>query len=284
MDMVADLVSHRNAHREHERIRSLMALIPKGRISVLDAGARDGHLSVLLADHFEMVTALDQKKPPVRHRKVTAVQGDITSLRFPDNSFDCVMCTEVLEHVPGHLLEKAAAELKRVARKYVLIGVPYRQDLRVARTTCYLCGKKNPPWGHVNAFDEQRLKRLFPGLVVETISNVGTTTEATNAVSTLLMDLAGNPYGTYEQEETCIHCGSRLTPPPPRNLFQKGCTKLAFWLNACQEPFVRPHPNWIHILFRKPAVAARAENAEPVPRPGIISHFRPTGTSRETRA
>jgi hypothetical protein len=48
-----------------------MDLIPKGRISVLDAGARDGHLSILLADHFEIVTALDQKKtacaPPQGH-------------------------------------------------------------------------------------------------------------------------------------------------------------------------------------------------------------------------
>src|SRR3981081_3976069 len=68
--MGPDFATHRNAFREHERIRSLMDLIPKGRISVLDAGARDGHLSILLADHFEIVTALDHKKSPVPHLKV----------------------------------------------------------------------------------------------------------------------------------------------------------------------------------------------------------------------
>jgi len=281
--METEGAGHRYATREQERIRNLIDLIPKGDASLLDAGTRDGRLAVLMADHFESVTALDQRNPAVWHRKVIPVHGDITSLRFPDNSFDSVMCTEVLEHIPECLLEKACSELRRVAKKYLLVGVPYRQDLRVARTTCYLCGKKNPPWGHVNAFDEQRLTGLFPGLDIETISNVSTTTEATNAVSTLLMDWAGNPYGTYEQEERCIHCDARLTPPPPRNLLQKGCTKLAFWLNQGQGRFVRPRPNWIHILFRKPAAAARAANVKSAPRPVVRNHLRSTVISRETR-
>ena len=149
--METEAAAHRYASREQERIRNLIDLIPKGDASLLDAGARDGRLSVLLADHFESVTALDQKNPAVCHRKVISVQGDITSLKFPDNSFDSVMCTEVLEHIPERSLERACSELRRVAKKHLLIGVPYRQDLRVARTTCYLCGKKNPPWGHVNA-------------------------------------------------------------------------------------------------------------------------------------
>jgi hypothetical protein len=279
--MVTDFATHRNALRERERIRNLIDLIPKGGASVLDAGARDGRVSIPLADHFEIVTALDQRRPAVRHRKVIPVQGDITSLKFPDNSFDCVVCTEVLEHIPERLLGKACSELQRVAKRHLLIGVPYRQDLRVSRTTCYLCGRKNPPWGHVNAFDGQRLKDLFPDLDIETISNVGMTVAATNAVSTLLMDLAGNPYGTYDQEESCVHCGARLRPPPPRNLFQKGCTKLAFWLNEAQGHFVRPRPNWIHVLFRKPAVAVRIENVKPVPQSGMRNSFRSTGTSHE---
>jgi SAM-dependent methyltransferase len=280
---VTDFATHRNAFRERERVRNLMEMVPKGGGSVLDAGARDGRVSVLLADHFETVTALDQNNPTVRHRKVTTVQGDITSLKFPDNSFDCVICTEVLEHVPERLLEKACSELQRVAQKYLLVGVPYRQDLRVSRTTCNLCGGKNPPWGHVNAFDEERLKQLFPGLEIETISSVSTTRAVTNSVSTLLMDWAGNPYGTYDQEESCIHCGARLRPPPPRNLFQRGCTRLAFWLNEAQERFAPSRPNWIHILFRKPTVAARAENVIPV-RPDARNHLRSTVVSRETRA
>ncbi len=247
--------------RELNRIQKLIELVPKEGGSVLDAGAREGHLSAMLANHFEIVTALDQKKPEVRHARVVAVQGDITSLEYPDDSFDCVMCTEVLEHIPEPLLKQACVELQRVARKHLLIGVPYRQDIRVSRTTCYTCGKKNPPWGHVNVFDEQRLRNLFPGLNVEKVTLVGRTKAATNAVSTFLMDFAGNPYGTYSQEESCVHCGARLREPPPRNLFQKVCTKTAFWLNSAQARFVQPRPSWIHVLFRKPAPAVQIQNA-----------------------
>ena len=37
-------------------------------------------------------------------------------------------------------------------------------------------------------------------------------------LSTLLLDLAGNPFGTYDQEEPCIHCGAKLKPPPRRSI------------------------------------------------------------------
>ena len=51
--------------------------------------------------------------------------------------------------------------ISRVARHAIVVGVPYRQDLRVGRTTCAACRGTNPPWGHVNSFDENRLKQHF---------------------------------------------------------------------------------------------------------------------------
>lgn len=248
---MSEFIDYQSGFREHERIRKLIDLVPKGGKSLLDAGARDGALSMMLADHFETVTALDQIKPSVSHAKVASVQGDITALEFSDRSFDCVLCAEVLEHVPPALLAKACSELQRVAARYLVIGVPYRQDLRVSRTTCYSCGKKNPPWGHVNAFDENSLLALFPDMDAQEIVYVGRTTAATNAVSTLLMDLAGNPYGTYSQEERCVHCGAQLRTPPARNVFQKICTRAAIVLDRVQQRFARPRPNWIHVLLYK---------------------------------
>ena len=257
---MSDLIDYQSGFREHERVRKLIDLVPKEGETLLDAGARDGSLSVLLAEHFSTVTALDQNTPNVAHARVVSVQGDITALKFADNSFDCVVCAEVLEHIPPHLLPQACSELQRVAASYLVIGVPYRQDIRVSRTTCYSCGQKNPPWGHVNVFDEQRLFSLFTGMDVVEISHVGITTEATNAVAAFLLDLAGNPYGTYSQEEGCIRCGAQLKEPPPRNLLQRLCTKIAYTLNWVQSRFTRARPNWIHILFRKPKAVAPADS------------------------
>ena len=36
------------------------------------------------------------------------------------------------------------------------------------------------------------------------------------------MDLAGNPYGTYGQEEPCIRCGQKLVKPQEFSLAQRG--------------------------------------------------------------
>jgi SAM-dependent methyltransferase len=246
------LADYRNRDIEKVRTYDLMKLIPNDCQGVaLDVGARDGWFSVLLSEKFDKVTALDLQKPSIDHPRIECVEGDATNIDFISDSQDFVFCAEVLEHIPQEKLKKACSELERVARKYILIGVPYKQDIRIGRTNCYACGKKNPPWGHVNSFDTHRLKNLFPLCEVKKISFVGENKERTNKFSTFLMDLAGNPYGTYQQEEACIHCGAILKEPPPRNITQKIATKLAYYIKTIQSPFHRSHPNWIHILFEK---------------------------------
>jgi hypothetical protein len=208
-----------------------MRLIPGGGNTALDVGARDGHFSRLLAEKYESVTALDLEKPSLFHKNTQCVQGDVAHFEFSDDSYDLVFCAEVLEHIPSPLLDKACSELSRVSKEYLLVGVPYKQDIRVDRTTCYTCGRKNSPWGHVNRFDEKRLGKLFPEFKTCEVSFVGKTSSRTNVISTILMDLAGNPYGTYNQEEPCLYCNNSLIPPPDRSLLQKVSTRLAFYVN-----------------------------------------------------
>jgi hypothetical protein len=59
----AALASYRNSPAEITRTRDLMAIVPKNLSTVLDIGARDGHFSRLLREHFESVTALDLTMP-----------------------------------------------------------------------------------------------------------------------------------------------------------------------------------------------------------------------------
>ncbi|MDH3198444.1 MAG: class I SAM-dependent methyltransferase [Candidatus Krumholzibacteria bacterium] len=246
-----DLQSYRNKPIEQERVSDLLALVPNGAgSSVIDIGARDGFISLRLAETFDAVVALDLNTPTIAHERVRCIRGDVTALDLPDGSFDVVLCTEVLEHIPPPLLQKACSELQRVSKRHIVVGVPYRQDRRVGRTTCAACGRVNPPWGHLNTFDERRLRRLFASCAVERESYVGSTDVGTNAVSTWLMDLAGNPDGTYAQDEPCVHCGAVLTPPAPSQS-RRQLARLADWIRKMQRPLVRPHANWIHVLFDK---------------------------------
>lgn len=242
---------YRESPKEKARIQELMRIIPKNRSTVLEIGARDGHISKLLTSLFVQVTALDLKKPEFSIPRVTPVQGDVSKLKMPDDSYDVVICTEVLEHVAEELLDDACREIIRVAKYDIVIGVPYKQDLRVGRTTCGCCGWPNPPWGHVNSFDEERLERLFQAVCLVSKNYIGETRDKTNALSAFLMNAAGNPSGTYDQEEACIHCGERLVRAPKDRIVQRLYSKLASILTRIQRKLIRSSPNWIHMTFMK---------------------------------
>lgn len=248
-----DLAAYRHSEREQARTSDLLALMPAGGRLALDVGARDGHLSKLLAERYETVVALDLARPAIDHPRVTPIQGDACNLAFADRTYDLVVCSEVLEHIPPSMLGRACAEISRVAKSAVVIGVPYKQDIRFGRTTCRGCGRANPPWGHVNAFDEGRLQGLFGTLNLSTTTYVGSTRDATNVLAAALMDFAGNPYGTYGQEEGCVHCGAELSPPAERTFAQKLATRAAFVAQRMQAAVTRPRGNWIHMRFDKAA-------------------------------
>lgn len=256
MDLAVQRAELRKSPQERERIDDLFRLIPAGGGVALDAGAWDGHLARRLADRYDRVVALDLTAPTVDHERVECVRGDITALDYPDDSFDLVLCTEVLEHVPADRLTAACAELARVARRDVIIGVPFRQDLRLGQTTCRGCGRRNPPWGHVNSFSLEKLRGLFGGLRVETSSLVGQRVD-TNALAAAVTDLAGNPRGTYGQEQGCVHCGAKLVRPQWR-LTTKALAALGI---ALQKPTVwwrGPQPGWMHVHFVKEQPAGAA--------------------------
>ncbi|MCL2658452.1 MAG: class I SAM-dependent methyltransferase [Betaproteobacteria bacterium] len=246
-----DLSEYRGSTPEKQRTADLLRLMPDRGQHALDIGARDGHFSRLMADRFGSVVALDLNKPQIDHPKIQCIQASAEKMDFPDGEFDFVFCAEVLEHIPMPVLQRVCTEVERVASDHILIGVPYKQDIRLGRVTCYSCGKPNPPWGHVNSFDQQSLLKLFPRCELEAVSFVGETRDCTNVLSTALMDFAGNPYGDYGQEEPCIYCGATLKPPPQRNLAQQVATKLAFWLCDASSLFAKPHGNWMHMVLRK---------------------------------
>jgi SAM-dependent methyltransferase len=74
---------------------------------------------IMNADLREPVEIL--RRPDPRHRVAAA---SLTELPFADASFDCALCTEVIEHIPDH--DAAVRELHRVLRPGapLLLSVP----------------------------------------------------------------------------------------------------------------------------------------------------------------
>ena len=78
-------------------------------VVALDAG--EDEVNGVLNTFAAMVEAGEL---PQATTKVGVVQGDALNLPFPDNTFDRVICSEVLEHIPND--QGAMAELTRVLR------------------------------------------------------------------------------------------------------------------------------------------------------------------------
>ena len=95
------------------------------RKKVADVGCEAGHVSIQLAKKGAYVTSFDICKPalelfqkkiknsPLR-TNINIVLGMIQTTPLKSNSFDYVICTEVIEHVP--YLEKSLFEMKRILK------------------------------------------------------------------------------------------------------------------------------------------------------------------------
>ena len=97
--------------------------------SILDVGAGEGFTLEMfrqkhIAKKLEGIEYMDEalKLAKKIHPKVKIIKGDIYKLPYKANSFDLIICTEVLEHL--EYPEKALIELKRVTRKYLIVSVP----------------------------------------------------------------------------------------------------------------------------------------------------------------
>ena len=235
-------------NQEEVRIRALMDLMPPG-VRVLEIGARDGRVTAPLSHRFSSLVALDMRRPDLDLEGVGVVQGDVRNLPFESGSFDGVVCTEVLEHVPSADLDRACRELVRVTRDWLVVGVPCDEDLRAGRLTCSACGRTNPPYGHLNSFTEERLRGLFPSLRVDRVEFVGEHRRATNSVSSWMHERLKNPRGTYFQEEACVHCGAEMLPPPGR--WRRVLALVPAGLTWIQSRLSPSRPIWIHLRFRR---------------------------------
>lgn len=111
---------------EANLLREIGALNPQ---SILDVGCGEGFTleklrKAKIGQHLEGVDFLELaiKLGKKEHPKLTLKQGSIYDLNYKANSFDVVICSEVLEHIDDP--EKGLAELVRVTKKYCVLSVP----------------------------------------------------------------------------------------------------------------------------------------------------------------
>lgn len=96
---------------------------------ILDVGCGEGFILNKLKEEGigKSWEGIDYSKDAVEigkkiHQNLILNKGSIYDSGFKDNSFDLVICTEVLEHLREP--KKALKEILRISGKYVLLSVP----------------------------------------------------------------------------------------------------------------------------------------------------------------
>jgi len=123
--------------------------------TVLDAGCGEGFVAAYLLRRNPQlrITGLDVSEGALAYARahvdeaVTFRSGSLYKLPFSDNSFDTVLCSEVLEHVDDP--DRAVRELKRVTRRHALLTVPYEPYFQKLNMLGQRLGLSPDP-GHVN--------------------------------------------------------------------------------------------------------------------------------------
>lgn len=100
-------------------------------IKVLEVGGKDNPIWALFEDEklpYDL-TVVDVLPADEDTQHYHYIQGDGTKMEFPDSSFESVISTDVLGHVPSRRKRSFITECIRVAKDVVVIAAPFESPL-----------------------------------------------------------------------------------------------------------------------------------------------------------
>ena len=99
-------------------------------VSVLDVGCGNGFLQYYLEKKFQKVIGLDASSTMLEQNPcANRVWGNCLNLPFEDASFEVVCASHLLHHLSREQQLIALKEMKRVARKSIVVFEPNRNNL-----------------------------------------------------------------------------------------------------------------------------------------------------------
>jgi SAM-dependent methyltransferase len=224
-----------------ERGRMFEEMIPTDVSLILDVGCGDGAITDRLAESWE-VTGVDSSPAALQHVRTTAVHASAAALPFADGSFDLVLSSEMLEHMTDEDYAGALSEMRRVTRRYLLLSVPYREDLGFRVIRCPRCGWRGHVWGHRRSFTAESLVAELDGFTAVQTRTFGPPQEPHWPRWLLwgVHNVLRSYYSAPGQSPLCEQCGNtdfgsaRVIRPGVRRLNQRiqGRVQAAmpFWL------------------------------------------------------
>ena len=173
-----DAATRHENRRLHETI---IAAVPKGTDHILDVGCGNAWVAGHFCPRGVIVCSMDISLVNTRRALEEfpfdnhfAVMADVYALPFPPRTFDCIIASEIIEHVPdpATFLTKLLAVLRPGGT--LVVTTPYAE--KIAYSLCIHCNRPTPHHAHLHSFTEEKLRNLLPpssraGVQVETFGN-----------------------------------------------------------------------------------------------------------------
>lgn len=163
------------AHDERRVREYVISKVRKNVRSILDVGCGRAWVAEYYSPKGVDVFSLDISiTNPAKARQLfpsenhSAVVGDSFKLPFENESFDCVIASETIEHVvePAGFIKELFSVVKKGGR--LIITAPYKEKLQYY--LCIHCNKKTPAHAHIHSFDEKILEGLYKENNLESFS------------------------------------------------------------------------------------------------------------------
>jgi SAM-dependent methyltransferase len=150
---------------DETRVREFCNKIPDDAKSILDVGCGNGlflhYISQSNSEKYKRICGVDRSRIALSHVKTEKYLSCVDALPFRDREFDIVTSLEVIEHLPVGVYEDSLKELARVAKRYILIGVPFDQDIRNSLIECPSCACRFNADYHLRSFSGTVIKSIF---------------------------------------------------------------------------------------------------------------------------
>jgi ubiquinone/menaquinone biosynthesis C-methylase UbiE len=161
--MEESCIKREKQYKAHITNKGVMRVFKKYLLKskrLLDLGSGDGALLQAIKKRFANIepTGID-----IEPKSDHIIKGDISKLPFEDNCFDCITCTDVIEHLPDDTLESALDEMYRVLKAggHVLVTTLLEEDLTERACLCPNCGHVFHRVGHQQSFSAEELFGRF---------------------------------------------------------------------------------------------------------------------------
>ena len=141
-------------------IKYISELIPSDVTTIIDIGCGNGLITNALSKKYKIL-GVDRSSNALEFVKTEKLLSDCDNINVSNNSFDLVLSSELLEHLPENIYLKTIEEFSRISKSYVLISVPNEESINKGMICCPKCKYIYHRNLHMRSFTEDSIQQKF---------------------------------------------------------------------------------------------------------------------------